>query len=73
MVLKKNEVRLAEPCRIGEDAREAVCGPAASARIVAQDEAGATVEVTCPCGWKVQLQCLYATAAAKAAPAQAAQ
>jgi hypothetical protein len=70
MVLKKHEVRLADPCQIGDGAADATptALAAASARIVAQDDAGANVEVTCSCGKKVQLRCLFAASAAQTAP-----
>jgi len=59
MVLKKNEVRLTDPCRIGQDAPEVRPTATALARVIARDDAGTTVEVTCSCGRKVQLRCLY--------------
>jgi hypothetical protein len=35
-------------------------GGGAAARVVEQDETGALIEVTCPCGQKVYVHCDYA-------------
>jgi cytochrome c5 len=60
-VVKKSEVRLTqEPA---PDSASAGVPAVAKARIVAQTETEAVVEVTCDCGRKIRLRCTYPRAA----------
>jgi hypothetical protein len=73
-VLKKGTVRQAGPVHLGTPSgqgRPAAAGKAASpaqARILEQDEHMALVEVVCPCGCRMVLQCLTGPAAATPKP-----
>jgi hypothetical protein len=63
VVLKKPQVRMAGRRPVGPAAAPAGPAPAAAparARILAHDDRGALIEVTCPCGRSVQVHCLYA-------------
>jgi hypothetical protein len=63
-VLKKSQVKLAGPFRLGPGGAAGPPGAAvAHVRIVQQDDAGARIEVTCPCGRTTYLQCDYAAPA----------
>jgi len=65
-VIKKARVKLGEPRPIGSamlpppDASGGAPGQP-SARILEQDDAHAVIEVTCPCGQTIQLNCEYPT------------
>jgi hypothetical protein len=63
-VLKKSEVWLA-PESAGDAPATARSG-GAQARIVAQSDTEAVIEVTCPCGRKTRLRCAYARPAPRA-------
>jgi len=61
-VIRSSEVRIAGRRQIGGGAEEtapAVAGRHASARIVAEDAAGATIEVVCECGKRLYVRCAY--------------
>jgi len=55
-VLKRNEVRLTQDPAPGSAPASA---GSPQARIVAQTDCEAVVEVTCDCGRKVRLRCTY--------------
>lgn len=60
-VLKKDTVRVAEGrALIGGQARPASVTGEPGVRILQQSDAGAVIEVTCPCGRKTQVICDYA-------------
>ena len=66
-VLKKNNVKQAEPCSLGAAPRTGSAGsltPQPQASIVEQDENHALVEVVCACGAKSYLNCLFPSSAA---------
>jgi hypothetical protein len=62
-VLKKSQVRLAPEDSEGPGAA-APAARGARARILSDGPDGAVIEVTCPCGQKTQVRCLYAPAPA---------
>jgi hypothetical protein len=66
-VVKRQQVRSADPCRLGGrdggwDASQPATSAAApaSVRIVQQDANGSLLEIVCPCGHVIRLNCLYA-------------
>ena len=60
-VIKKDTVRVAEGrALIGDRARPAPAAGEPGVRILQQSDAGAVIEVTCPCGRKTQVMCEYA-------------
>ena len=59
-VLKKREIRLGQPRTIGTESDAPAQAP--QARIAQQNDTGATLEVVCSCGRRMQLRCDYATA-----------
>lgn len=70
-VLKKGQVKLGEPYRLGGGAAGAPGSSGARARVVEQGDAGALIEVVCACGRKTYLRCDYAPA--EQAPGEASQ
>jgi hypothetical protein len=60
-VAKRGQVKLAQPCRLGErhDA-EAVGAAEARAKIVQRDADTAVIEVTCACGKRTYVTCQLA-------------
>jgi hypothetical protein len=61
-ILKKDRVRPGGTRRLGGQAGTpagAAAGGAARARIVEQTGDGAVVEIICPCGRRIRVQCLY--------------
>lgn|GEM_PF-5523666 len=62
-VIKKRDVREGSPYVLGGGGLGAAGSAAPSARIVAQNDTGVVIEVTCACGQTVQVQCNYAEAA----------
>lgn len=62
-VLKKSQVRLA-PEDSGPPGAPTPATRGAQARLLRDGADGAVIEVTCPCGRKVQVRCLYAPASA---------
>jgi hypothetical protein len=63
-VLKKSQVKLAGPRRIGPGQPLAAARTAAAprAQIVEQDDSHALIEIICPCGAKALLHCDFAPA-----------
>ena len=59
-VLKRDHVKMAGTCRLGCGDPVPAQADRANARILSQDAESAMVEVTCPCGQKIHLQCTYA-------------
>jgi len=59
-VLKKNQINMSGPRRVGQAPASPV-RPAAvgSARVVQQDERGAIIEIVCRCGETIRLRCSY--------------
>ena len=60
-VVKKDQVKLAEPCPVGAGVGVGARSARSSwqARVVEQGQAGAVIEVVCPCGQRVRLHCEY--------------
>ncbi len=59
-VLKKDEVKEAEPRQIGAAGSVPTAPVGPNARVTEQDDARSIVEVRCTCGRIIQLQCNYA-------------
>lgn len=65
-VLKGSQVSIGGPCCLDgppanqSDGRGAAASAPAAARIVEQDDTRAVVEVLCPCGNRIRLECRYA-------------
>jgi len=60
-IVKKHAVKQAEPCRLGNSTSGSSAVPPTQpqARIIEQDETRAVVEMTCGCGRKLHLNCLF--------------
>ncbi len=66
-IIKAQQVYLAGPCVLGATAEDLSRGP--QARIVAQQDGTATLEVMCSCGQRIYLQCETGGLTSPAAPA----
>ena len=67
-VLKKSEVWLAPDSAGDAPASPSSRAGGAQARIVAQSDTEAIIELTCPCGRKTRLRCAYARPAGRTGP-----
>ena len=74
-VIKSGDVMLAGRRPIGSAAEGAAASRPgqASARIVAQDASGATLEIVCSCGKHSQVRCAYRTSSSQPAQSPAGQ
>jgi hypothetical protein len=58
-LIKKDQVRPAGACQIGQPVLEGAPGAAPQVRVVEQTDKKAVLEITCVCNRKIHVECAY--------------
>jgi hypothetical protein len=58
-LIKKDQVRPAGSCQIGQPALKGAAGAAPQVRVVEQTDKKAVLEITCVCHQKIYVECAY--------------